>query len=369
MLSIKELFKIAVERNASDLHLVVGLTPILRISGRLLDINKGPLKRKMESSLDFQEEADSFLSNFPIVKNKDIEEIIKEILSKSQQDKFYNNKDLDFSLSLNEGRFRGNLSYEKGNLKLVARIINFDCPSLEDINMPSITKKLLDSDQGLILVTGPTGSGKSTTLAAMINYINKTRAVNIITLEDPIEFMFKSDKSIITQRQLGTDMASFPAGLKHVLRQDPDIVMVGEMRDLETISTAITLAETGHLILATLHTYSAVQTIDRIIDIFPPYQQSQVKSQLSLILKAVISQKLLPKLGGGRVAAREVMIRNDAVSNLIREHKIAQIKNVIETNYQKGMVSFSRAIKDLYSQDLITEEVAQTQIEDPSMLV
>ncbi|MCF7820339.1 MAG: PilT/PilU family type 4a pilus ATPase [Candidatus Pacebacteria bacterium] len=369
MLSIRELFKIAVERNASDLHLVVGLTPILRISGQLVDINKGPIRKTTTSSLDIQTDEASNTLLFPVVKNKDIEDIIKDVLTKGQQEKFYENKDLDFSLSLEEGRFRGNLSFEKGNLKLVARIINFKCPSLEEINMPEITKELLNSNQGLILVTGPTGSGKSTTLAAMINYINKTRAANIVTLEDPIEFIFKPEKSIITQRQLGTDMVSFPSGLKHILRQDPDIIMVGEMRDLETISTAITLAETGHLILATLHTYSAVQTIDRIIDIFPPYQQSQVKSQLSLILKAVISQKLLPKLGGGRVAAREVMIRNDAVSNLIREHKIAQIKNVIETNYQNGMVSFPRAIKDLYSQDLITEEVAQAQMEDPGVLV
>jgi twitching motility protein PilT len=202
----------------------------------------------------------------------------------------------------------------------------------------------------------------------MINHINSTRRANIITLEDPIEFIFKPDQSIISQRQLGTDMISFASGLKHVLRQDPNVIMVGEMRDLETISTAVTLAETGHLVLATLHTYSAAQTIDRIIDIFPPYQQGQIKSQLSSVLTAVISQRLLPRIGGGRVAAREILLNNEAVSNLIREGKIAQIKSTIETNATIGMVTLDRHLKELYQSGQITRETAIGHIEDTRLL-
>ncbi|NCD00716.1 PilT/PilU family type 4a pilus ATPase [bacterium] len=353
MSDIKKLFKLAVEKKASDLHLVVGLPPVLRIDGNLTDINNC-IEKKEEKC--------------PTLSNEIIENVIETLLEKEQIEKFYKNKDLDFSLEVSGERFRGNLSYEKDNLKLVFRVINSKCPSLEEIDMPEITKDLLNSKQGLILVTGPTGSGKSTTLAAMVDYINKNRSANIITLEDPIEFVFKPERSIITQRQLGTDMKSFSAGLKHVLRQDPDVIMIGEMRDLETISAAVTLAETGHLILATLHTYSAAQTIDRIIDIFPPHQQGQIKSQLALILKSIISQRLLPKVGGGRIAARELMIRNDAISNLIREGKVAQIKNIIETSSQEGMISFQKEIKRLYQSDKINEEVAQSQMEDLAML-
>ncbi len=350
--NIKKLFKLAVEKKASDLHLVVGLPPVLRVDGKLEDANNYFKNGEIECS---------------VLNNDLVLEVVKEILKKEQIEKFYNKKDLDFGLDIEGERFRGNLSYEKGNLKLVFRVINSECPTLENIDMPEITKDLLDSKQGLILVTGPTGSGKSTTLAAMVNYINKNRSANIVTLEDPIEFIFKPERSIITQRQLGTDMLSFPSGLKHVLRQDPDVIMIGEMRDLETISAAITLAETGHLILATLHTYSAAQTVDRIIDTFPPYQQNQVKSQLALILKAIISQRLFSRIGGGRVAARELMIRNDAVSNLIREGKVAQIKNIIETSSQEGMISFQKEIKRLYQNELISEEIAQAQIDDLSM--
>lgn len=255
------------------------------------------------------------------------------LLNDGQKKKFVANRNLDFSFSLeNKARFRINLHYEKNNIGLTARVINEQILSLKDIGVPKITYDLLNSDHGLILVTGPTGCGKSTTLAAMINYINENYNRSIITLEDPIEFIFKPSKSIIIQRELGSDILSFQDGLKYAMRQDPNIIMVGEMRDLETISAAVTLAETGHLVLATLHTCSSAQTVDRIIDIFPPHQQNQIKTQLSTALKAVIAQKLLPKINGGRIAAREIMINTPAIANLIRENKTSQIKTVIETS-------------------------------------
>jgi twitching motility protein PilT len=234
--------------------------------------------------------------------------------------------------------------------------------------MPEIVYELCRLNQGLILMTGPTGCGKSTSLAAMINLINQERRANIITLEDPIEFVFQSDKSLIRQRQLGTDMLSFAEGLKHVLRQDPNVVMVGEMRDLETIATAITLAETGHLILATLHTFSAAQTIDRIIDSFPPYQQNQVRLQVSMTLAGVISQRLLPQKNSGRIAAREVLINNPAVANLIRENKVAQIKSTIQTSADEGMITMDQNLKDLYEKGLIEREVAEAHMVSPEIL-
>jgi len=366
-ITLEQLFNVAVRYKASDLHLVTGLAPILRIHGTIKDINSVVSKNFNEDySFNTQSDVDA---KYPKIDKETLEKIVNVVLNNKKKEKFKKNKDLDFSMSSDNGRFRVNLSYEKNNPKLVARIISNETPTLEDINMPEITTDILNHKQGLVLVTGPTGSGKSTTLAAMVDYINKNRRANIITLEDPIEFLFEPYKSIITQRELGVDMPTYESGLKHVLRQDPDVIMVGEMRDLETIAAAITLAETGHLIIATLHTYSAVQTIDRIIDIFPPHQQAQIKSQLSMILRAVISQKLLPKVGGGRIAVREVLIRNNAVSNLIKDNKIRQIKNVIETSSAQGMISFSRAIKSLYHHDYISEEVAQAQMDDPAVLI
>ncbi len=344
-MTIKELFKIAINKKASDIHLVVGVPPVLRIDGELFEIKeKKPLT------------------------NKEMEQMIFAILDNEQKERFINTKELDFGFSLDNCRFRVNLHYEKNNIGLVARVISDKMPTLEDIEMPKIIYKLLDLKQGLILVTGPTGCGKSTSLAAMINYINLNKRCNIITLEDPIEYVFKPEKSIIIQRQLGSDMLSFAEGLKHALRQDPNVIMVGEMRDLETIAATITLAETGHLVLATLHTYSAAQTIDRIIDIFPPYQQNQVRLQLSMTLAGVISQRLLPRIEGGRVAAREIMINTPAVSNLIRENKIAQIKTVIETSAKEGMISLDQDLKRLYDKKVITKEVAQSQMTNPELL-
>jgi len=269
----------------------------------------------------------------------------------------------------NQGfRYRVNLHWERGNIGMVARVINDTIPNLDELGMPKIIYDLLDLKQGLLLLTGPTGCGKSTSLAAMIEYINNNRFCNIITFEDPVEYLFTPQKSIIIQRQLGTDMLSFAEGLKHALRQDPNVIMVGEMRDLETIATTITLAETGHLVLATLHTYNAAQTIDRIIDIFPPHQQGQVRMQLSMTLASVISQRLLPKADGGRVAGREIMINTPAIANLIRENKIAQVKTVIETSSKEGMVSMDQNLQKLYKEKQIDKEVAQSHMENPEML-
>jgi len=333
-MDIQKLFQTAIDKKASDIHLVVGLKPYLRIDGVLVDIEE-------EKEISHQE----------------IEEQMFSLLSETQQERLKKERELDISYEIKKGgRFRVNMHYERGNLSLVARIILIEVPSLESIEMPKVAYDLLSLQQGLILVTGPTGCGKSTTLAAMIEYINKEQQRSIITLEDPIEFIFKSKQSIVKQRQLGTDMMSFKAGLKHIVRQDPDVIMVGEMRDLETIAATITLAETGHLVLATLHTYSASQTIDRIIDIFPPYQQTQIKLQLSSVLSAVISQRLVPRIKQGRVAAREILINTPAVSNLIRESKIAQIPTVIETNHEKGMISMEKALEILHKNGEISKE-------------
>lgn len=346
-MGINTFLKIAVDKKASDLHLVANLPPVLRINGELVNMdNEKPISKKM------------------------IEQMVLSMLAQEQKEKFANNLELDFGYEIQEqkARFRINLHYEKGNIGLVARVINEKMPAMEEIGMPEVIYNLLNLKQGLILVTGPTGCGKSTTLAAMINYINSNRRCNIITLEDPIEYLFEPNKSIIIQRQLGSDMRSFAEGLKHILRQDPDVVMVGEMRDLETIATTITLAETGHLVLATLHTYSAAQTVDRIIDIFPPHQQNQIRLQLSMILACILSQRLLPDLGGDRVACREILLNIPAVANLIRENKITQIKTVIETNLKKGMISMDQNIKELYRNGKISLEIAQSQMSNPELL-
>lgn len=334
---IDKYFKIAVEKKASDLHIIVGKPPIIRIDGELFEIEK-------ESVID----------------SATAEKLIFELINENQKKKFINIRELDFSHQIADGsRFRVNIHWEKDNVGLVARVISKKIPTMEELLLPPVVYSMIRAKQGLILVTGPTGCGKSTSLAAMINLINKEVKTHIITLEDPIEFIHVPVKSIIKQRQLGSDMLTFANALKHVVRQDPNVIMVGEMRDLETIATTITLAETGHLVLATLHTHNAGQTIDRIVDVFPPFQQSQVRLQLSLSLNGVVSQHLLPKKGGGRVAVREILVNTPAIANIIRENKIPQIKTVIQTSSDEGMISMDQDLKRLMEEGYIDQEIAE----------
>jgi len=336
-MNINAYFQIAVKKGASDVHLVADKPPYLRIDGDLLPIPK-------ES----------------VISRAELEKMVYAILTPNQKEKFIKERDLDLSYETADGsRFRVNILWEKNSVALVARVISSQLPSMEEIGMPQMAYKMTRSRQGLILVTGPTGCGKSTTLAAMINLINKERVANIVTLEDPIEFIFQPDKSVIMQRQLGTDMSTFASALKHVLRQDPNVIMVGEMRDLETIAATLTLAETGHLVLATLHTHNAAQTIDRIVDVFPPYQQNQIRLQLSMSLNGVISQQLLPKLDGGRIAAREILINTPAIANIIRENKIPQIKTAIQTSAGDGMITLEQDLKRMVKDKLVDKEVVE----------
>lgn len=345
-MTIKELFQLAVENHASDLHLVVGLPPILRIDGALNEI-----------------------SGFSPITEAEGKRLVFSMLSETAQKRFTEERELDVPYELDDRtRFRINLHWEKQHVGMVARRIPSAVPTMEELNMPKVAFELLSHRQGLILVTGPTGCGKSTSLAAMINHINESRSEHIVTLEDPIEFVYEPAKSIIRQRQLGQDMNSFGEGLKHVLRQDPNVILVGEMRDLETIAATITLAETGHLVLATLHTYNAAQTVDRIIDVFPPHQQNQIRMQLSLFLRGVLSQQLLPSKKGGRVAAREIMINTPAVANLIRENKIPQLKTVIQTSSDEHMITMDQSLKNLVEQDLVEEATAVAYMMNPMEL-
>ena len=334
---VSKLLTAAVKNKASDLHLMVGSKPVLRVDGQLL-----PLK------------------NEPVLKAPEMQSLVFNLLPVQKRDSFKKNLEMDFAFDVAKvGRFRINVFVERGNCALAARVIPTEIPSMEDLLMPEVIYDLINLDRGLVIMTGPAGSGKSTNLAAMIQKINQERAAHIITLEDPVEFVFSSDKSLIAQRELGKDMLSFASGLKYALRQDPNIIMVGEMRDLETIAATLTLAETGHLVLATLHTPDAAQSVDRIIDVFPEHQKDQIRSQVSMSLQAVIAQRLLPKKGGGRLAAREIMMNNVAIANLVREQKVEQIKNVIQTSARQGMVTMDQDIKRLYREGLIDKEVVK----------
>ena len=337
-MDLKQIFEDGVKHKASDVHIVASYPPIIRVNGHLIRLEK-----------------------LGLISQKQAETLILSILTNKQKEQYINKRELDISYQLDSGeRFRINLHFEKGNTCLAARIINTKIPSMKEIDMPEVVYQLSRLNQGLIILTGPTGCGKSTSLAAIINLINSEKACNIITLEDPIEFIFKSDKSIIRQRQYGSDFLSFPDALKYILRQDPNVIMVGEMRDLETVASTITLAETGHLVLATLHTPNAAQTVDRIIDIFPPHQQEQMRMQLSMSLVGVIAQQLLPtKDNKGRIASREVMINTPAVANLIRENKIAQLKTVIQTSSDDGMITMEQSLKRLIKDGHISKEVAE----------
>ena len=343
---IDDLFRSAVKENASDLHLVVGQPPVLRINGKLQAISG---KKILTANI--------------------IQELVFDIITSKQKEIFLQDKELDISHEINNlARFRINIHFERGNIGMVARVIPNIMPSLKNLMAPSIIYDLIGLKSGLILVTGPTGCGKTTLLAAMIEYINQNRAMHIVMLEDPIEFVFISKKSLIIQRQLHSDMLTFESALTHVLRQDPNIVVVGEMRNLETIASVITLAETGHLVLATLHTHTAEQTVDRIIDIFPAHQQDQIRLQLSMSLSGIVSQRLIPSIKKGRIAVREVLTNTPAVGNLIRENKVNQIRTVIQTNAEEGMFTMDQDLIELYKNGHISLETAKNYMVNPSML-
>lgn len=327
--------------NVSDIHITTGIPPIFRMHGTLKRYGDENLTPDMTK------------------------EIAKALMPEILWEQFVEKGEMDFSYSLSGvARFRVNSFHQRGSISHAFRTIPTEIPSINDLNMPNTLVSLAETQQGLILVTGPTGSGKSTTLAAMIRHINETMPKHIITLEDPIEYLHRHGTSIIDQREVGFDTGSFANGLRAALRQDPDVILVGEMRDLETISTAITAAETGHLVMATLHTSSAASTIERIIDVFPPGQQAQVRTQLAGILKAVVSQRLLPTANGkGRIAATEILINNAAVANLIRTEKVHQIPNIILTNRSFGMHMMVSSVQELLAQGKISRQTAQPFLE------
>lgn len=330
---LEEVFR----KRASDIHLQVGLPPMLRIDGELQPI----------SGYDPLDEAK-------------VESLVFSILEPEQKEILIKDKEFDFSFAFGTlGRFRVNAFHEKGSLAAALRLVPNDIKTVSDLNLPSVIASFADYPRGLVLITGPTGSGKSTTLSAIIDKINTERSAHIITIEDPIEFTHHPKKSMVVQREVHYDTYSFSAALRSSLRQDPDVVMIGEMRDLETISAAITIAETGHLVLATLHTNSASQSIDRIIDVFPPHQQDQIRTQLAGILMAICSQRLIPAIGGGRIPASEIMIANPAVRNIIREGKTHQLDAVIQTGADQGMQTMDRTLAQMVKNGTITYDNAR----------
>ena len=336
-LRIEILLEEIVRKNASDLHLQVGLPPMMRLDGVLAPFpGYNPLNAE------------------------EVEHLVFAILDDDQQKILIKDKEFDFSFAFGDlGRFRVNAFHERGNLAASLRLIPNQIKTITELGMPPVIQSFADFPRGLVLVTGPTGSGKSTTLAALIDKINSEKAQHIITIEDPIEFTHKSKRSAIVQREVHYDTYSFSAALRSSLRQDPDVVLIGEMRDLETISAAITIAETGHLVFATLHTHSAAQSIDRMIDVFPPHQQPQVRSQLANILQGICAQRLVPAIGGGRVVAAEVMVANPAIRNIIREGKTHQLDTVIQTGSDQGMQTMDRTLVKLVQSGVVTYDDAR----------
>ena len=343
---IDDLLRIVVEKGASDLHLCAGVPPVIRVDGRLVP------------------------TNYEKATPQDTQRLMYDILTDEQIQRFESTLELDFSYSLGKmARFRVNVYRDRGAVAAAFRLIPTRIPTIRELNLPPVLEELTRLPRGLIIVTGPTGSGKSTTQAAMINQINMERSVHIVTIEDPIEYLHSHRFSIINQRELGQDTRSFHNALRAVLREDPDVILVGEMRDPETIALAITAAETGHLVLATLHTNSAATTIDRIVDVFPPGQQEQIRIQLSNSIQAVICQQLLPRAGQpGRVPAVEVMIATPAIRNLIRENKAHQITSVIQTSANVGMQTMDQSLRDLYMKGWITLEEALSRAMNPDEL-
>lgn len=343
---LKELLQLTVKEQASDLHLSVGHSPSLRISGRLVPLLK---KKKLASN--------------------DAKGLSEALMTGQQLERFSKEREIDFSYSFeNIARFRVNVFFQRGEVSIALRLIPTRIKTIEELNLPPILHKFTKASQGFVLIAGPSGQGKSTTLAALIDEINHTRAEHIITIEDPIEYLFEDDRSIINQREVYQDTLTFARALRSTFREDPNVIMVGEMRDPETIATAITAAETWHLVFATLHTNSASQTIHRIVDSFPPEQQTQIRAQLSGSLLGVISQRLIPRIKGGLIPACEIMISNPAVANLIRENKIHELPLVIETSAEAGMISLNRVLAILVKNKEISLENALNYSFNPSEL-
>ena len=342
MVTMEQLLAIAKEAKASDVHLTVGLPPRVRVNGELIDLN------------------------YPRLMPDDVEKIVLSIMSEAQLKTYEELGEVDFAFSVpNVGRYRVNAFRQRGSVACSMRVVETTIPKPEELGVPQSVIELYKKKRGLVLVTGPTGSGKSTTLASLIDRINDERNAHIITLEDPIEYLHSHRKSMVNQREIGIDTHSYAAALRAALREDPDVILVGEMRDLETISTAITAAETGHLVLSTLHTVGAAATIDRIIDVFPPYQQQQIRVQLAMVLEAVISQQLIPRADHkGRVAAFEVMHATVPIKNLIREAKTYQISTVIQTNKKNGMGTMDDALIDMSLRGIISAENAINYAQD-----
>ena len=346
--TMEQLLRQVVDREATDLHLTAGLAPYIRLDDHLLPLEGPPLS------------------------GGEIREIAYALLTQDKLERFERWKELDFAFSI-EGlaRFRANYFIQQGSVGVAIRMLPFRIYGFADLGLPvQIITDLCNKPKGLVLITGATGSGKTTTLAAMVDYLNATKEHHIITIEDPIEYVHASKKSIVDQREVGADTQSFAQALKHVLRQDPDVILIGEMRDLETIETALTVAETGHLVFATLHTSDAAQTVNRIVDVFPAHQQNQVRIQLSMELLGVLSQQLVPKgAGKGRVLAAEVLIANHAVRSLIREQKVHQIYSVIQTGQKEGMRTMNQALYELYVNRVITLDEALARSSDPDDLM
>jgi len=334
-LHLDDLLRLTVEQGASDLHLSVGLPPMIRMDGRLVQCDYAPLSQR------------------------DTQRFIYDILTNDQIQWFEKTRELDFSYGVKDtGRFRVNVYRQRGSIGAAMRAIPSKVPSMEELGLPLLLRELAKKHSGLVLITGPTGCGKSTTIATMIDFINNTRDCHIMTIEDPIEYLHRHKKSMVNQRELNTDTDSFENALRAVLREDPDVILIGEMRDLETIASAVTLAETGHLVFGTLHTRNAPQTVDRVVDVFPAHQQDQIKVQLSNTIEAVIAQQLIPRIGGGRFAAVEVMIATPAIRNLIREGKTYQIYSSIETGNQYGMRAMDSVLAEAHRNGIITYEDA-----------
>jgi len=343
LLTIEKLLQIVIERNASDLHLVVDTPPSVRIHGEL-----------------------QFLNEFGILKKEKCRELIMEILTKDQSELFLSNKEIDFSFELSDmARFRINAYFQKGSPSASFRLIPLKIRPIDDLGLPKICHDFAKLRQGFVLIAGPTGHGKSTTLAGIIDEINNERPSNIVTIEDPIEFVFNSKKSLVSQREMHLDTISWQRALRSCLREDPDVVLIGEMRDFDTISSALTIAETGHLVFSTLHTNSCSQTVDRIIDAFPEDSKNQVRIQLSTCLEAVFSQRLVPSINGGRVVAYEIMIASPAIKTAIREGKTHMIDNIIQTSGSLGMVSLESTLAKLVSENKITLDLARLYATKP----